>query len=47
MNNFEEYKKQNEPEKYKKAVNWATAMGLQQVDDLTPAKYHIRMPITM
>lgn len=41
MDNFEEYKKQNEPEKYKKAENWGIAIGLQQVDGLTPSKYLI------
>ena len=41
MSDFEEYKKQNEPEKYKKAENWAVAIGLQQVDGLTPSKYLI------
>ena len=38
---FEEYKKQGEPEKYKKAENWGIAIGLQQVDGLTPSKYLI------
>lgn len=43
MDNFEEYKKQNEPEKYKKAENWGIAIGLQQVDGLTPSKYLIEI----
>lgn len=41
MNHFSEYKKQNEPEKYQKAENWGVAIGLQQVDNLTPSKYLI------
>ena len=41
MGHFEEYKKQVEPEKYKKAENWGVAIGLQQVDGLTPSKYLI------
>ena len=40
---FEEYKKQTEPEKYKKAENWGIAIGLQQVDNLTPSKYLIEV----
>ena len=43
MDDFEEYKKQNEPEKYKKAENWGVAIGLQQVDGLTPSKYLIEI----
>ena len=43
MEHFEEYKKQNEPEKYKKAENWRVAIGLQQVDGLTPSKYLINI----
>ena len=43
MDNFEEYKKQNEPEKYKKAENWGIAIGLQQVDGLTTSKYLIEV----
>lgn len=43
MDNFEEYKKQNEPEKYKKAENWGVAIGLQQVDNLTPSTYLIKI----
>ena len=43
MSYFEEYKKQDEPEKYKKAANWGAAIGLQQVDNLTPSKYLIEV----
>lgn len=43
MGYFEEYKKQAEPEKYKKAENWGAAIGLQQVDHLTPSKYLIEV----
>ena len=41
MNDFSEYKKQGEPEKYQKAQNWGVAIGLQQVDNLKPSKYLI------
>lgn len=43
MSYFEEYKKQDEPEKYKKAENWGAAIGLQQVDNLTPSKHLIEV----
>ena len=43
MEHFSEYKKQNEPEKYQKAENWGIAIGLQQVDNLTPSKYLINV----
>ncbi len=43
MEHFEEYKKQNEPEKLEKAENWGIAIGLQQVDGLTPSKYLIEV----
>ena len=43
MEYFSEYKKQNEPEKYQKAENWGIAIGLQQVDNLTPSKYLINV----
>ncbi len=43
MDNFEEYKKQGEPEKAKKAENWGVAIGLQLVDGLTPSKYLIEV----
>ena len=39
--NFEEYKKLGEPEKTEKAEIWETAIGLQQVDGLTPSNYLI------
>lgn len=38
---FDEYKKQGEPSQKQKAENWAVAIGLQKVDDLTPSKYLI------
>lgn len=41
FNEFEEYKKQSEPTQRQKAENWAVAIGLQKVDDLTPSKYLI------
>lgn len=41
MNNFEEYLRQGEPEKAEKAKVWKTAIGLQQVDGLTPSEYLI------
>lgn len=40
---FEEYKKLGEPNKQKKAENWRIAIGLQQVDGLTPSKYLIEI----
>lgn len=43
MEHFEEYKKQEEPEKLEKAENWGIAIGLQQVDGLTPSKYLIEV----
>lgn len=43
MEHFEEYKKQGEPEKLQKAENWGVAIGLQQVDNLTPSKYLIEI----
>ena len=43
MEHFEEYKKQGEPEKSKKAENWGIAIGLQQVDNLIPSKYLIEV----
>lgn len=41
MKYFEEYKKQSEPEKYRKAENWGIAVGLQKVDGLTASAYLI------
>jgi fido (protein-threonine AMPylation protein) len=37
----EEYEKQDEPELSERSYNWKTAIGLQQVDGLTPSKYLI------
>ncbi|MGN0740831.1 MAG: Fic family protein [Treponema sp.] len=36
---FDEYIREVEPSKKEKADNWACAIGLQQVDGLTPSKY--------
>ena len=36
---FEEYIRNTEPEKKDKTYAWSTAIGLQQVDGLTPSKY--------
>lgn len=36
---FDEYIREVEPAKKEKADNWACAIGLQQVDGLTPSKY--------
>ncbi|MCL2335577.1 MAG: Fic family protein [Endomicrobia bacterium] len=41
MNDFDEYKKQGEPEKKEKSEIWQTAIGLQQVDGLKPSQYLI------
>ena len=41
MDNFEEYLRQGEPNKAEKAKVWKTAIGLQQVDGLTPSDYLI------
>ena len=38
---FTEYKKQSEPGRRERAENWGVAIGLQQVDNLTPSKYLI------
>jgi fido (protein-threonine AMPylation protein) len=43
MNDFKEYKKLGEPDKLKKLENWQIAIGLQQVDGLTPSKYLIKL----
>ncbi len=40
-NNFDEYLKQGEPDRVEKANIWRTAIGLQQVDGLTPSDYLI------
>ena len=41
MDNFGEYLRQGEPDKAEKAKVWKTAIGLQQVDGLTPSEYLI------
>ncbi len=41
MNMFEEYKREGKPNQQQKAENWAIAIGLQQVDNLTPSNYLI------
>lgn len=41
MDNFDEYLRQGEPDKAEKAKVWKTAIGLQQVDGLTPSDYLI------
>jgi len=39
---FDEYKRLGEPTKAEKAEIWQTAIGLQQVDGLTPSEYLIK-----
>ncbi len=41
MINFEEYIRQGEPSRKKKALIWQTAIGLQDVDGLKPSEYLI------
>ncbi|GHU61675.1 cell filamentation protein Fic [Bacteroidia bacterium] len=41
MNDFEEYIRQGEPDRVEKTQIWQTAIGLQQVDGLTPSAYLI------
>ena len=41
MLNFDEYKKLGEPGKTEKAAIWETAIGLQQVDGLSPSSFLI------
>ncbi|MDR2898399.1 MAG: Fic family protein [Spirochaetaceae bacterium] len=41
MSDFEEYIRQGEPDKKEKGIIWQTAIGLQQVDGLTPSAYLI------
>ncbi|MDR2439773.1 MAG: hypothetical protein LBE12_10450 [Planctomycetaceae bacterium] len=41
MNDFEEYIKQQEPEKAEKSYVWLTAIGLQEVDGLKASPYLI------
>ena len=36
---FEEYIRNSEPAQKEKTYAWSTAIGLQQVDGLTPSKY--------
>jgi fido (protein-threonine AMPylation protein) len=43
MDDFKEYKKLGEPDKLEKLENWRVAIGLQQVDGLTPSKYLIKI----
>lgn len=43
MKYFATYNQQTKPEKYKKANRWSAAIGLQQVDNLTPSKYLIEL----
>jgi len=42
MSDFDEYKRLGEPEKVEKSEIWQTAIGLQQVDGLTPSEYLIK-----
>lgn len=42
MNAFEEYLRSKEPDRREKAYVWKTAIGLQQVDGLTPSKYLVK-----
>ena len=39
MNDFEEYIKAGEPGRRERADAWATAIGLQKVDGLTPSQF--------
>lgn len=39
MTDFEEYIRQNEPDKQQRAYAWQTAIGLQAVDGLKPSEY--------
>lgn len=43
MAHFEEYKKTNRTREIQKVENWGIAIGLQQVDGLTPSKYLIEV----
>ena len=45
MTNFEEYIRQGEPDKIVKSGIWQAAIGLQQVDGLTPSAYLIETAI--
>ena len=42
ISDFDEYKRLGEPEKAEKSGIWQTAIGLQQVDGLTPSDYLIK-----
>jgi hypothetical protein len=39
IQDFEEYIRQGEPDRVEKSQIWQTAIGLQQVDGLTPSAY--------
>ncbi len=39
LNEYEQYLRQGEPSKRKKALTWATSIGLQQVDGLQTSEY--------
>ena len=39
LNDYEEYLRQGEPSRRKKALTWATSIGLQQVDGLQTSEY--------
>jgi hypothetical protein len=41
IDDFDEYIRQGEPSQKKKSQIWQTAIGLQQVDGLTPSAYLI------
>ncbi len=45
MDDFDQYLKQGEPDKAEKAKVWKAAIGLQQVDNLTPSGYLIETAI--
>lgn len=45
MDDFDQYLKQGEPNKADKAKVWKAAIGLQQVDNLTPSGYLIETAI--
>jgi len=41
MTDFDEYKRQGEPEKYEKSIIWQAAIGLQDIDGLKVSEYLI------
>ena len=45
MSDFDEYYEATEPELRERAFGWATAIGLQQVDGLSPSKYLIQTDV--